>query len=92
MNADVNSPWSELVEAEPALARLYAEIVSAGSDYEQFCAIDAWNNRFKSKLIWLVGFRAHGKNECLHTRAAYNVAMRRLYEALPPCRGCGCCS
>jgi len=91
VNADVDSPWTDLVAIEPELARLHAEIegtVDPGG--RAFSAEALWHTEFKPKLMWLVGFRA--QNHRLRNRMAYEVALERLYSALPPCRGCACCA
>jgi hypothetical protein len=91
MNADVDSPWTDLVAIEPGLAVLLEDIAgTADPGGKAFCAETLWHNEFKPRLMWLAGFRA--RNYRLRSRMAYDVALDRLHSALPECRGCACCA
>jgi hypothetical protein len=85
--------WEDMVAAEPGLARLLIEILDADAGDKNFCGVTAWYGRggkegFKMRLYWLAGFRAH--NHQLRSHRAYEVAVERLFDALPRCRGCSC--
>jgi|SRR6516164_7432782 hypothetical protein len=91
MKANVNELWDDLVAAEPGLDRLYTTIVgTTDPGGRAFCAETLWHTEFKPRLLFLAGFRA--QNPRLRNRMSYEVALDRLYAALPPCRGCACCA
>jgi hypothetical protein len=88
--------WARLVELEPRLAELLAEIRRVKDDKRrsEFCANGAWygtydTEGFKPRFASLVGFEAKGPAE-LKTMAAYDLAYEKLYQALPNCRNCFC--
>ena len=83
--------WSELVAIEPALGRLFDRMAAADTGGPTFCAQRAWSREFKQRLYGLVGFRAKKDSDLLQSSAAYELATRTCFAALPPCRGnCGC--
>jgi hypothetical protein len=45
---------------------------------------------FESQMTKLVGFYARNRHPELTTMEAYDVAGKKLYDALPRCRNCGC--
>jgi hypothetical protein len=86
--------WEDMVKVEPALTRLLKEVVAADHhDTRVFCGVTAWHGSggrpgFKMRMYHTVGFGS--SNVQLRTREAYEVALEKLYNALPPCRGCAC--
>ena len=105
MRRDTPITWEELVEREPRLAELLADVLTVkdgGGPY--FCANEAWYSRpaenprpqrlggygFKSRMVDLVGWDAETDDPALRTQAAYSVAYQKLYAPLPPCRNCIC--
>jgi hypothetical protein len=83
--------WNELVEIEPAPGRLLDRMAAADTGEPTFCAQRAWARDFKQRLYGLVGFRAKKDDDQLRSSAAYELATRTCFAALPPCRGnCGC--
>ena len=81
--------WNELISIEPALYRLYLEASAPQeTDDPSFCANAVWADRFKPRLLRLVGWDA--MRPALRTEAAYDLACDNLYAALPDCRSCDC--
>jgi hypothetical protein len=86
--------WDDMVKVEPALTRLLREVMVADHhDPRVFCGVTAWHGSggrpgFKMRMYQLAGFGSG--NAALRTREAYEVATEKLYNALPPCRGCAC--
>ena len=89
--------FAELAGLEPRLAALLAEAQAVRDDGVDavFCGTEwflGWYGRpsFKRRLSALVGWFA-GRRGVLGTSAAYDVAYRTVYAALPACRGrCAC--
>ena len=91
--------WPELVEREPSLGQLEREMrafrrTPLGDD---FCANARWYGYgrfrgmgYRARVVALVGMCARSDDPALRTSSAYDTAYRRLYEALPDCRRCGC--
>jgi hypothetical protein len=92
--------WSHLTRLEPRLRKLLAEARAVRDDFTTaaFCGnapwygLDGWRGRgFKRRLALLVGWLRPDGHPVLSGSAAYDVAYRTVYEALPDCRGaCGC--
>jgi hypothetical protein len=86
--------WDDMVKVEPALARLLKDVVVADHHHTRvFCGVTAWHGSggrpgLKMRMYQLAGFGS--SNADLRTREAYEVALEKLYNALPPCRGCAC--
>jgi hypothetical protein len=89
--------WRDLTKAEPRLERLYADVRQIKDDKSKpaFCANFVWygygkyrGHSLKERMYYLVGFMA--ANPELRTMDAYDIAYRKLYDALPDCRNCGC--
>jgi hypothetical protein len=92
-NSDPWPTFEELARVEPRLLDLLAEARSHHNNRDaDFCALDVWFGRagtgpsFKKRLGRLVGFAAE-QGGVLRTSAAYQVAYRTIYQALPDCRG-----
>ena len=88
--------FQRLLELEPSLADLYAEVQAVQDDpaLPSFCANRVWyaDGGFKDRLVHLVGWgrRDLPADAVLRSRRAYDVAYERLYEVLPSCRNCWC--
>lgn len=84
--------FDSLVQHEPRLADMLDEIQGLKDDPEDdcFCANARWQNEYKPELQLLVGWLRHPDHPVLSTEQAFEVARDRLYDALPPCRGCAC--
>jgi hypothetical protein len=80
--------FSQLVAIEPELGGLYREIKGIRAQGRDFCANDIWYRVYKPRLSQLTGWEA--SKASIRTMQAYDVAYSTLYEALPPCRRCGC--
>jgi len=95
---DESITWSLLCKLEPRLKELYKEIKQVKDDKTKnsFCANRVWygwgnsGNGFKNRLHPLAGWEATGEDPRLHTRKAYDIAYKKLYNALPDCRNCIC--
>jgi hypothetical protein len=88
--------WNDLVAAEPRLAVLLADARAVRDDRRRpsFCANAVWfgwhgDGGFKSQLRYLVGWGCR-PDPILGTQAAYDLAYRTIYNALPDCRNCLC--
>lgn len=96
---EIRLTWGRLVRLEPRLAAVLvdAEAVDPGDD-KRFCANRVWYGRqaeggLRGRLYRLVGWGRRGQpgvSPALATSEAYDVAYRRVYDALPACRECGC--
>jgi hypothetical protein len=82
--------WDLLTELEPDLDRLYQEAKAIRPQGRYFCANQVWYKQFKPALIHLVGWYARGRDQRIGTAEAYELATRKIYNALPPCRACAC--
>lgn len=82
--------WEELTGLEPRLNRLFLEAQMVNGDEGQFCANHVWFHSFKPILVELVGWERGGPPVELMTEEAYDLAYDKIYNALPPCRDCGC--
>jgi hypothetical protein len=80
--------WGKLAECEPALNSLLRDAQTVDGSDEYFCANLVWARELKPRLVELVGYWA--RNPELRNTRAYEIAYRRIYDALPPCRNCGC--
>jgi hypothetical protein len=89
--------WKELTRLEPRLEALYHKAKNVKDDRmrEAFCANCCWygygryeGEGFKPQLLHLVGFQCDIPE--LKTMQAYDLAYRRIYDVLPPCRNCNC--
>jgi hypothetical protein len=83
--------WAALAAAEPALAALLADARAVRDTRRRpsFCANAVWYDRFKPRLVALVGWGRAG-DPLLGTSDSYDVAYATVYRALPNCRNCGC--
>ena len=96
-NFDSTITWKELIALEPRLLALYKEAKTISDDKPtpSFCPNRVWYGRgheagLKEKLCSLVGHHATESNRRLRTSRAYDVAYRKVYDALPACRHCSC--
>ena len=88
--------WRNLVTCEPELGQLLNEVRRIKDDKRKpgFCANACWYGwgeaepSLKDRKVSLVGWRA--RHEVLRTSAAYDLAYKTLYGALPDCRNCAC--
>jgi hypothetical protein len=78
-----------MVAVEPALERLMASVLAIEDDSScpSFCSEPHWR-RIKPRALFLVGFQA--RHPELRTMEAFDTAMAKLRDALPPCRKCLC--
>ncbi len=79
--------FEELTGLEPELQTLLneaREITARG--LPDFCANYIWYKQFKRRLVTLVGWYAKRRILPLTTPAAYDLAHKTIYEALPDCR------
>ena len=92
----VDLTWRELLWLRPELEGLMAEIQQVKDDPTQpyFCANAAWygyyefrGRGFKRRMIDVLDIR---ETDGVEARAAYDLAYKTLYAALPDCRGCAC--
>lgn len=84
--------WQQLVKAEPELEELLEEAQCVDGSDSHFCANRVWYmlGGLKENLCDLVGWTARRSNPILKTSAAYDVAYKKIYAALPDCRDCWC--
>ncbi len=93
--------FKQLVEREPRLGALLkeAQAVRDPGGRQGFCANReyygwAGGRNFKATLSRFVGWGRLGpRDEVLESSVAYDLAVRRIHGALPPCRrgpACGC--
>lgn len=90
--------WEQITEAEPRLLDLLKEaqgVKDKGGSY--FCANDIWyrgnkeHASFKQRLFPLVGDEASKSLPgFMRTSKAWDIAYRKVYDVLPPCRNCIC--
>ena len=93
IRSKVQTPtFKELVAAEPRLQDLLEEARAVKVEGRNiFCANYIWyrDPNLRRRLIQLVGW-VRSDSPLLSTEAAYSVAYRTVYSALPNCRGCSC--
>jgi len=94
--------WQQLTRLEPRLKHLHKKAKSIMDDPHEryFCANHAWYGYWagerwieglKKELVALIGWSSvNRKHPVLGGMDAYDVAYRKIYDALPDCRGCGC--
>lgn len=84
--------FEKLAKLEPALSVLLNDVRAAKDDGGPagFCANTVWLRKFKPRLRQLVGYETTNKTPVLQTASAYDAVYNVTYEALPPCRDCGC--
>jgi hypothetical protein len=87
---------TEMCVLEPRLGALLQEAAAVEDDGPTFCrnttvAFDPDGRpTLKRRLAQLVGWGSPHPGSALATCRAYEAALHALYEALPPCRACGC--
>ncbi len=92
--------WKQLVTLEPRLevvrrkAERHAERIPRLRPSARICANDLWygtprSDGLKAEVERLVGY-ARKDDDRLSTPAAYDLAVRTIYNALPACRNCDC--
>jgi hypothetical protein len=84
------STWEQIVAHDPSLNALLRRARNQSGN----CANAAWYgpDGIRAAMTRVIGHgRTHGPSE-LKTSAAYDVAYKTLYAALPDCNGCGCLS
>jgi hypothetical protein len=90
--------WQEMVRLEPALGDLLAEVEAIKDDGSRpsFCRDalyvpgDPGEVGLKRRITELVGWSSRNRGSPLGTSEAYDIALRVIIGALPPCRHCGC--
>lgn len=95
--------WGELIEREPRLARLAADVraVRDPGHGRGFCRNVAWHGfqrsyagsprgSFRRRLRYLVGSNVGRRDARLAHADSERLAFRHLYHLLPPCRDCFC--
>ena len=80
--------WNEIIKIESSLAALLKEAKKVDGRDKHFCANKVWYSRFKPRLVYLVGFSA--RNLELRSSQVYDIAYRKIYNVLPPCKECLC--
>jgi hypothetical protein len=84
--------WRELVRREPRLRSLYLfarDIVKAKD--RPLCANALWWAVIEFQFERLVGWFAQVQDGVVNTQEAYDLALGRIYEALPDCDHDGFC-
>lgn len=81
--------WELMVSIEPRLQALYEKAKAyhkAARNDKNFCANRVWYGRdgLKAELLKLVGWEAEVPT--LNIGTAYDIAYKKIYEALPNCR------
>jgi hypothetical protein len=88
--------WEQLTELEPRLLTLYerARAIKDNRRKPSFCANRTWGEwgGLREQLSDLVGWavKRWGGDPRLATSRAYDIAYRKVYDALPDCRNCVC--
>lgn len=85
------STFDQILVLDPSLICLLRRAQSCNQGN---CANAAWYgpDGIRAEMTRVIGHRrTHGPSE-LKTSAAYDVAYKTLYAALPDCKGCGCLS
>lgn len=84
--------FRRLAEHDENLIRLVEDARNCPAHGANFCAMDAWEDGFKQRVVDMAGrHRAYGGPDCLRTPRAYEVTVQVVLKALPPCRGdCRC--
>ena len=84
--------WQQLVKAEPELKELLEEAQSVDGSDPHFCANNVWYaaGGLRERLCFLVGWITQRNDPVLKTSAAYDVAYKKIYAALPDCQDCWC--
>jgi hypothetical protein len=80
--------YEQLAKLDPSLNVLLRRARNQSGN----CANAAWYgpDGIRAEMTRVIGHgRTHGPSE-LKTSAAYDIAYRTLYAALPACDGCGC--
>ncbi len=93
MNTGENEQWNELAGLEPVLDLLLKEAEAVRDDGKgpSFCANDYWvESSLKFQVGCYAGPGALSREPGLKSSSAYRIAYKKIYEALPPCRNCGC--
>ena len=85
----MNMTWETLVVLEPKLQELLEQIKNI-RETSNFCSSEYWYNKgLKNKLCELVGWDIPATSpDSLRSGEAYVIAYSKLYNALPPCKGC----
>jgi len=83
--------FADMAVMEPELQELLDEAKRVSVD-RRFCRNHAWYSylnepdRFKNRMLKLVGFNSQSKAPLMHTSEAYDLAYKTIYEVLPPCQ------
>lgn len=86
--------WDDMVNEEPELLDLYTKasiLVDSGNTvvpFGHFCGNEAFYKYFRDPLSRLAGPGA--RNPALRSPEAARIAYKKIYDAIPDCRGCGC--
>ncbi|NUO06972.1 MAG: hypothetical protein HUU07_16525 [Candidatus Brocadia sinica] len=84
--------WETIIVIDPFFDDLLSEIEGIELEPgERFCINDTWYKKYKPIILRRVGYFAPNyAPEILKTERAYDIVYRKLYDALPSCKGCGC--
>ena len=82
------STFEAICALEPRLRSLAEEIERIKPELAHFCANRTWYRDYEDRFNALLGW--HAWNPTLRSEVAYNIAFKRLYELMPPCRNCTC--
>lgn len=83
--------WEVIIAIDPFFDDLLCEIQGIRAD-ENFCANGIWFETYKPAIVRRIGWYAPNyAPEILKTERAYEIAYRKLYNALPDCQNCGGC-
>jgi hypothetical protein len=82
--------WCELVKREPELRTLFEKAKAVDDSDPHFCANRVWYRHFKPVLCDLVGWDARVQDGVVNSSEAYDIAYRKIYQALPDCKDCAC--
>jgi len=74
--------WEEIIRIDHRLGMMY-EMAKGMKRHEGFCANKVWYTIYKPRLVQLVGWSA--AKEELRNSEAYDIAYRKIYDALPDC-------
>ena len=86
--------WTDLMLEEPKLRSLWGKVLlyQRVEPQRDFCRKAVWYDRFKPKLLEIIGWGRPGKKATwLHGEQAYDLAYSVISETLPACQHKGEC-
>lgn len=87
----MKTTWARIAKECPELSAMRDEARKVDGSDPHFCANDVWFDRFKPRLLRLVGWEAPATApEWMTTNTAYEIAYSTIYNELPECRQCAC--